>query len=246
MFSFYPQADCLAGKIILVTGAGDGIGKSAAIAFAKLGAEVILLGKTTAKLEAVYDKIVSLGYPEPAIVPLDMQGATKQHYQGMADTIEQQFGKLDGVLHNASQLGTIMPFEQWPQDILEKVMQVNVNAAFVMTQCLMPLLKKSPSASVIFTSSSVGRKAKAFWGAYTISKFATEGLMQLLADEFDNTKIRFNCINPGATATKMRATAYPAEDPKNIAQPDDIMPAYLYLMSDESLTVNGQSLDAQS
>lgn len=245
MFSFSPQADCLAGKTILVTGAGDGIGKSAAIAFAKLGAEVILLGKTTAKLEAVYDKIVALGYPEPAIVPLDLQGATKQHYQGMAETIEQKFGKLDGVLHNASQLGTIMPFEQWPQNMLEKVMQVNVNAAFTMTQCLIPLLKKSDSASVIFTSSSVGRKAKAFWGAYAISKFATEGLMQLLADEFDNTKIRFNCINPGATATKMRATAYPAENAKNIAQPDDIMPAYLYLMSDESLTVNGQSLDAQ-
>ncbi|WAJ71479.1 YciK family oxidoreductase [Catenovulum adriaticum] len=245
MFSFSPQANCLSGKTILVTGAGDGIGKSAALAFAKLGAEIILLGKTTEKLESVYDKIVSLGYPEPAIVPLDMQGATKLHYQGMAETIEHNFGKLDGILHNASQLGTIMPFEQWPQDMLEKVMQVNVNAAFVMTQCLIPLLKKSDNASVIFTSSSVGRKAKAFWGAYAISKFATEGLMQLLADEFDNTKIRFNCINPGATATKMRATAYPAENANTIAQPDEIMPAYLYLMSDESLTVNGQSLDAQ-
>ncbi len=245
MLEYLPQANCLQGKVILVTGAGAGIGKAAAINFAQQGAEVILLGKTTEKLEKVYDEILASGAKEPAIVPLDMQGATKDHYLAMAQTIEDTFGRLDGLLHNASQLGTLMPFEQWPQDKLEMVMQVNVNAQFIMTQALLPLLKKSDSASVVFTSSSVGRKGRAFWGAYAISKFATEGMMQVLADEFDNTHIRFNAINPGATATKMRAVAYPAEDPANIAQPDDIMPAYLYLMSDESRDINGQSIDAQ-
>ncbi|MCU4674626.1 YciK family oxidoreductase [Catenovulum sp. 2E275] len=245
MLDYAPQANCLDNKVILVTGAGDGIGKAAAISYATHGAEVILLGKTTEKLEKVYDEIVALGAKEPAIVPLDMQGATKQHYLGMAQTIEDMFGRLDGLLHNASQLGTIMPFEQWPQEKFEKVMQVNVNAQFMMTQALLPLLKKSACGSVIFTSSSVGRKGRAFWGGYAISKFATEGMMQVLADEFDNTAMRFNCINPGATATKMRAVAYPAEDPSSIAQPADIMPVYLYLMDDVSQSVSGQSLNAQ-
>ncbi|WP_143872456.1 YciK family oxidoreductase [Catenovulum sediminis] len=247
--NFAVAPDCLKGKTILVTGAGAGIGKAAALAYAKHGAEVILLGRTTAKLEKVYDEIMALSdtYPiaEPAIVPLDLKGASKQNYIDMTTTIEQTFGKLDGVLNNAGALGSIMPFEQFPQEMLEEVMQVNVNAQFIMMQALIPVLKKADSASIIFTSSSVGRKGRAFWGPYAISKFATEGMMQVLAEEYDNTKMRFNCINPGATATKMRQTAYPAEDQKKLKQPDEIMPVYLYLMSDESQKVNGQSLDAQ-
>lgn len=233
-------------KVILITGAGAGIGKAAALCFAKHGAEVILLGKTTKKLEAVYDEIMALSsefdIKEPAIIPLDMKGATKQNYIDMATTIEQTFGRLDGLLHNASALGSIMSFEQFPQDMYEEVIQVNVNAQFFMTQALLPVLKKSPSASIIFTSSSVGRKGRAFWAPYAISKFATEGMMQVLADEYDNTKMRFNSLNPGATATNMRRKAYPAEDPTTLKQPHEIMPTYLYLMSDQSKNISGQAL----
>lgn len=232
-------------KVILVTGAGDGIGKVAAITYASYGASVILLGKTTNKLTAVYDEIVAAGYPEPAIVPLDLKGATKKHYQDMAVTIQAEFGRLDGVLHNAGLLGVLSPFEHIDLPTWQDIMQINVTAPMLMTQALLPLLKQAPNASVVFTSSGVGRKGRAFWGPYAVSKFATEGLMQTIADEYDNTAVRFNCINPGATRTSMRAKAYPGEDPKTLKTPAELMWVYLYLMSDDSTTVTGQSLDAQ-
>lgn len=245
MNNFNAKPDELHGKIILVTGAGDGIGKQAAQTFAAHGATVILLGKTTAKLEAVYDLIVAAGHPEPAIVPLDLNGATAQHYRDMANTIKAEFGRLDGVLHNAGILGVLTPFEHIDLDSWQKILQVNLTSAMLMTQALMPVLKLAPAASIVFTSSGVGRKARAYWGPYAVSKFATEGLMQLIADEYDTSTIRCNCINPGATRTKMRNAAYPGENQLTLKTPADIMPLYLYLMSDQSRTVTGQSLNAQ-
>ncbi|WP_298444201.1 YciK family oxidoreductase [uncultured Ferrimonas sp.] len=245
MLEFQCDADALAGKTILVTGAGAGIGRSAALHYAMHGATVILLGRTTKKLESIYDEIVAAGYPEPAIVPLDMQGATEQNYSDFADTIVEQFGRLDGVLHNASLLGALTPFEQIDLPMFNEVMQVNVTAQFMLTKALLPALKLAQHGSIVFTSSGVGRQGRAFWGPYAISKFATEGMMQTLADELSDSTVRANCINPGATRTKMRATAFPAEDPMTLKTADDLMPLYLYLMSDASCDVSGQSLDAQ-
>ena len=245
MQDFQPGPQALANKTILVTGAGDGIGKEAAITFARYGATVILLGKTTAKLEAVYDSIVAAGYPEPAIVPLDLNGASKKHYQDMASTIKAEFGKLDGVLHNAGILGVLTPFEHIDLDTWQKILQVNLTSAMLMTQALLPVMALAPQASLVFTSSGVGRKGRAYWGAYSVSKFGTEGLMQLIADEYEGSNIRTNCINPGATRTKMRTAAYPGENQLSLKTPADIMPLYVYLMSDASIGVNGQSLDAQ-
>lgn len=246
MFDYHPQKQLLKDKIILVTGAGDGIGKTAAITYAQHGATVILLGKTTKKLEAVYDTIEELGYSQAAIVPLNLDSANEHDFIELANTIENEFGHLDGVLHNASQLGSRTPLSSYNADTFEQVMKVNVFSQFMLNQAIIPLLQKSPSASIIFTSSSVGRKARAYWGAYSVSKFATEGMMQLLADELANTSnIRTNAINPGATRTAMRASAYPAEDPETLPTPEDIMPVYLYLMGADSENINGQSLDAQ-
>ncbi|NTS77318.1 YciK family oxidoreductase [Catenovulum sp. SM1970] len=245
MSNYQVSENALAGKVILVTGAGAGIGKAAAIAYAKLGAEVILLGKTVKKLEATYDEIVKAGSKEPAIIPLDLKGATEQNYIDMAATIESTFGKLDGLLNNAGTLGGMIPFDQYPADMFEEVMKVNVTAQFIMTKALLPVMKKAPKASVIFTSSGVGRKGRAYWGAYATSKFATEGMMQVFADEFETSTIRFNAINPGATATKMRQTAYPTEDQSQLKTPEEIMAVYQYLMADESIDVIGQSIDAQ-
>ncbi|BFT30266.1 YciK family oxidoreductase [Alteromonas sp. D210916BOD_24] len=239
-----PQ-DLLHDKVILITGAGDGIGAQAARTYAAHGATCILLGRTVSKLEAVYDDIIALGGNEPAIVPLDLKGATPSHYQQMAQTIIDQFGRLDGVLHNASILGHLSAFKDIDAKEWQDVMQVNLNAMVYMTQALIPALEKAPNASVIFTSSSVGRKGRAFWGTYAVSKFATEGVMQTLADEYQNKSLRFNCINPGATRTHMRAQAFPAENPETLKQPSDIMPTYLYLMGNDSLATNGQSLDCQ-
>lgn len=246
MQDFQPNPQALANKTILVTGAGDGIGKEAALTFARYGATVILLGKTTKKLEAVYDAIVAEGYAEPAIVPLDLNGATKKHYQDMASTIKAEFGKLDGVLHNAGMLGVLTPFEHIDLETWQKILQVNLTSAMLMTQALMPVMALAPHASLVFTSSGVGRKGRAYWGAYSVSKFGTEGLMQLIADEYEGSTIRTNCINPGATRTKMRTAAYPGENQLTLKTPADLMPLYIYLMSDESIGVNGQSLDAQA
>ncbi|NRA55567.1 MAG: YciK family oxidoreductase [Gammaproteobacteria bacterium] len=245
MLNLSIKANALKSKVILVTGAGDGIGRQAALSYAEQGATVILLGKTVSKLESVYDQIVAAGHPEPAIVPLDLKGATEQHYIDMTDTIEQQFKRLDGVLHNAAILTVLSPFEQIEQSSFDDVMKVNVTAAFTMTKALLPLLKKSVHSSVIFTTSSVGRKGRAYWGAYAISKFATEGMMQTLADELENTPVRVNCINPGATSTQMRARAFPGENASLLKSPRDIMAPYLFLMADESAKVTGESIDAQ-
>lgn len=235
----------LKNKTILVTGAGDGIGRQAALSYAAHGAEVILLGRTVKKLEAVYDEIVSKGGAEPAIVPLDMSGATASHYRDMAATIDNQFGKLDGLLHNASILGTLQPMVDISEEEFDSVMMVNVKSQFLMTKALIPVLKKADRASVIFTSSTVGQQGRAYWGTYSISKFATEGMMQVLADEYANASIRFNCINPGGTKTTMRAKAFPAENTDLLKTPLDIMPLYIELMADGSHATNGQTLKAQ-
>nr|WP_155680161.1 YciK family oxidoreductase [Aliivibrio fischeri] len=239
------SSDALKNKVILVTGAGDGIGKQAALHYAQHGATVILLGRTVAKLEAVYDEIEAAGYPTPAIVPLDLKGATKQHYVDMAETIQSQFGKLDGLLHNAGLLGMLSPFEQFEESIFDEVMQINVKAQFLMTQALLPVLQQSDDARIIFTTSTVGHQGRAFWGAYAISKFATEGMMQTLAHEMEGTKVKVNAINPGGTHTRMRAQAFPAEDISLLKTPKDIMPLYVYLMAPEGINVHSQCIDAQ-
>ncbi|WP_404390007.1 YciK family oxidoreductase [Pseudoalteromonas phenolica] len=245
MHNYQAAENALANKTILITGAGDGIGRVAALTYAKHGATVILLGKTTKKLECVYDEIVNAGYPQPAIVPMDMRGATKQNYRDLAATIEQQFGKLDGLLNNASILGSLGPLEHFCVSTFENIMKVNVTAQAMITKYMFPLLRKAPSASVIFTSSGVGREGREFWGAYAISKFATEGMMQTWSKEVDKTNIRINCINPGATRTSMRASAFPGEDREKLKTAEDLMPTYLYLMADDSKDVNGESINAQ-
>lgn len=245
MLEYQAAKDLLINKTILVTGAGDGIGRAAAISFAEHGATVILLGKTVKKLEAVYDEIEQAGYPKPAIVPLDLKGATEQNYSDMAQTIEEQFGQLDGLLHNASMLGVLGPFEHINMDSVNEVMQVNVIAEIMMTKALLPVMKMAPQASLVFTSSGVGRQGRAFWGEYAISKFATEGMMQSIAHEYDGTNLRVNSINPGATRTAMRANAYPAENPQTLKTAEQIMASYLYLMGNDSVGINGQQLNAQ-
>ncbi|MCQ4259563.1 YciK family oxidoreductase [Stutzerimonas stutzeri] len=246
MFQYSARPDLLNGRIILVTGAGRGIGEAAAKTYAAHGATVLLLGKNEENLNRVYDEIEAAGCPKPAVIPLNLETALPHQYDELAATIEREFGRLDGLLHNAGIVGPRTPIEQLSGDNFMRVMQVNVNAAFMLTSTLLPLLKLSDDASVIFTSSSVGRKGRAYWGGYAVSKFATEGLMQVLADELEDTgNVRSNSINPGATRTDMRAKAYPGENPNVNPLPADIMPLYLYLMGPDSIGTNGQALDAQ-
>ncbi|XQE68466.1 YciK family oxidoreductase [Pseudomonas sp. P3C3] len=246
MFDYQAHPDLLKGRVILVTGAGRGIGAAAAKTFAAHGATVLLLGKTEGNLNHLYDEIDAAGHPQPVVIPFNLETALPHQYDELAATIEAEFGRLDGLLHNAAIIGPRTPLEQLSGDNFMRVMQVNVNAMFMLTSTLLPLLKLSEDASVVFTSSSVGRKGRAYWGAYGVSKFATEGLMQTLADEVEGVApVRANSVNPGATRTSMRAQAYPGENPASNPQPEAIMPVYLYLMGPDSRGVNGQAFDAQ-
>lgn len=240
--NFSVTADSLKDKIILVTGAGDGIGKVAAKHFAAAGATVVLVGRTLAKLEKVYDEIEAAGHAQPAIYPLNLESATEKEYDDLCNALNDAFGRLDGVLFNAADLGERTPISNYSVNAWLRCMQINVNSPFMMTQALLPLLEKSKNASLLYTSSSVAFKGRSFWGGYAASKAAQENFMQTLAEELDGTsQIRANSINPGATRTKMRGSAYPAEDPMTVKPAEDLMPCYIYLMSDASVGVSGRS-----
>ncbi|WP_019673127.1 YciK family oxidoreductase [Psychrobacter lutiphocae] len=244
--NFSPTSGCLENKTILVTGAGDGIGRVAALTYASYGATVLLLGKTQSKLEAVYDEIESAGGKQPAIMPMNLETASYSDMQQLAKLIETEIGDLHGVLHNASVLGALTPLEMYDIITFEQVIRVNTTATFMLTQVLMPLLKAVDNGSFVFTSSSVGTHPRAFWGAYALSKQAVEGMSDIFTQETQNTtNLRFNCINPGATRTNMRAHAYPGEDPMSLKTPEDIMPGYVCLMSDASIGVRGQVIALQ-
>lgn len=246
MFNYDPPGDLLKDRVILITGAGDGIGKACALSCAAHGATVVLVGRTLAKLEAVYDEIEAAGHPQPAICPLNLETASEKDYDDLAGQLFDTFGRLDGLVNNAALLGPRTHLDSVKTEAWMQLMQVNVNAPFMLTRAMMPLLRAAPEASVIFLSSSVGRKGRAYWGPYAVSKFAVEGMMQVLADEQDGTtKVRVNSLNPGATRTAMRKKAYPAEPPENNPEPAQIMPAFLYLLGPESRDINGQALDAQ-
>ncbi|PLT22265.1 YciK family oxidoreductase [Psychrobacter sp. MES7-P7E] len=244
--SFVPSSNCLDGKTILVTGAGDGIGRVAALTYARYGATVLLLGRTSSKLEYVYDEIESLGGKQPAMLPMNLEGATYAEMQQLEGLINKEVGQLDGILHNAGILGQLTPLEMYDVDTFAQVMKVNFTATFMLTQALLPLLKDADHGSVVFTSSTVGTHPRAFWGAYALSKQAVEGMSDIFTQETQNTtNLRFNCVNPGGTRTNMRAHAYPGENPMSLKTPEDIMSAYVCLMSNESIGVRGQVVELQ-
>ena len=193
MHNYKPAPDLLKDRVILVTGASDGIGAAAAKSFAAHGATVVLLGRNIRKLEKVYDEIEALGAPQPAIYPMNLDGAATKDYTALAETLDKEFGRLDGLLHNAALLGTLTPLDQYDLEQWAKVMQVNLHAPYLLTRAVLPLLRNTTDASVIFTSSQVGRKGRAYWGAYGVACFGLEGLMQILAVELDSQeRLRVN------------------------------------------------------
>ena len=244
--NYEAPAELLAGRVILITGASDGIGRALAIETAKLGAQVILHGRDVSKLEGVHDDIIAIeNSARPSIAVLDLANADTPAYISLADGIYEEFGRLDGLVHNAGILGKRLSIEQYDAAEWQQVLHVNLTAAFALTQALFPALRQSADASIIFTSSGVGRVGKPFWGAYSVSKFGTEALAQIIAAENEHTNLRANCVNPGAVRTKMRLAAYPAEDRDLLKTPEQILSPYLYLLGPDSQGVTGRSLDAQ-
>ncbi len=238
-------SDELHDRVILVTGAGNGIGRAVSLALASHGATVILSGRTVRRLEKTHDDILAAGGPQPGIAPLNLEKALADDYDRTAQAIATTYGRLDGLLHNAGILGQLSPIDHYDVPTWCRVMHVNVTAAFALTQVCLPLLRKSQDASVVFTSSGVGRQGRALWGAYAVSKFAVEGLSEVLADETRGSAIRVNSINPGATRTAMRLEAYPAEDRSRLADPATLVAPYLYLLGPASRGVSGERFDCQ-
>jgi NAD(P)-dependent dehydrogenase (short-subunit alcohol dehydrogenase family) len=236
----------LAGRIILVTGASSGLGRALAIECARAGATVILSGRNNAKLERVYDEIEALKAPQPAIAVLDLASATAADYDALERTINAEFGKLDGLVHSAGLLGDRTPLEQYDVPTWCKVMHVNLTAPFILTQVLLPNLRRSADASVIFVSSGVVHKPRPYWGAYAVSKTGLEAVRSMWSQELEGEpNIRLNSINPGRMRTAMRAAAYPGEDPNTLPAPAAVTAPFLYLLSAQGREIRGGYFDAQ-
>jgi len=244
--SYVAPAGSLAGRVILITGAGGGLGSALATACAAHGARVVLCGRKVPKLERLYDAILAAGGPRPSIAPLDLERADATHYDALAEAVRNEFGRLDGLVHAAGLLGERAPIEHYDVPTWMKVMHVNVNAPFILTRALLPQLRASEDASVVFVTSGVSVHGRAYWGAYAASKFALEGLMQVLADETDTvTRIRVNSVNPGKMRTSMRAKAYPGEDPATVPLPQAVLAPFLYLLGPDGCGTTGRRFDAQ-
>ena len=243
LLTYKPAADLLKGRIILVTGAADGIGRAVSNGFARHGASTILLDRKSRKLETLYDEIIDHDWPEPTLVVQDLNQLGLSRAAEISAGIEHDFQRLDGLLHNAGYLSALTPVHSVDPDVWQETLQVNLTAPYVLTQALFSLLKKSSSASIVFTSADVGRKGRAYWGAYAVAYGGIETLAQRWADELEqNTNIRVNTIDPGAVQTKMRNLAYPGELAASNRSPEDIVNAYLFLMGKDSEHVRGQVL----
>jgi NAD(P)-dependent dehydrogenase (short-subunit alcohol dehydrogenase family) len=246
MRDYNPAPDLLKDRVILVTGAGDGIGRAAARRFAAFGATVVLLGRTLRKLEQVYDQIEQAGHPQPAIYPMNLEGASPKDYGDLARTLETEFGHLDGMLHNAAMLGSLTPLVHYDVELWYRVLQVNLNAPFLLTQAVLGLMMRAADASIVFTTDAVSDEGRAYWGAYGVAKGGLQTLMKMLASELEtNTPIRVNSIDPGKVRSNLRLQAYPAGNPSEWADPEAILGVYLYLLGPDSKGVTGQTFRAQ-
>ncbi|MGB5258942.1 MAG: SDR family NAD(P)-dependent oxidoreductase [Gammaproteobacteria bacterium] len=238
-----PDTDLLQERIILLTGAANGIGRALSDAMALHGATVIMLDKDVHGLEQAYDEIVAAGHTEPALYPMDLQGATPDDYVQMADTLQQEFGRLDGLVHNAAHLGALVPFANYDNELWLQSIQVNLHAPYLLTTACLGLLNAAEDASIVMVSDQVGRRGKAYWGAYAVAKAGMESFMQILADELEsNTSIRVNSIDPGPVLTSLYRIAYPGTDSTRLPRPADIIKPFLYLCSAESKAISGQQL----
>jgi NAD(P)-dependent dehydrogenase (short-subunit alcohol dehydrogenase family) len=236
-----PLKDQLRERVILISGAADGIGRALASACAAQGASVVMLDKNVRGLESTYDEIVAAGHPEPALYPLDLKGATPDDYHTLAGVLDREFGRLDGLVHNAAVLGALTPIGSYDDELWFETLQVNLNAPYLLTKSCLELLYRPDDASIIFTSDSTARRGKAYWGAYAVSKAGLEGFMQLLADELEaNTAVRVNSVDPGPARTAMRVIAYPAENRKQLSAPADVIKPFLYLLGPDSKGITGQ------
>ncbi len=230
--NYVPQNSALNGKVILVTGAADGIGKAVTIALAKHGASVLMLDKKARHLEKLSDEMVERGYAEPIILPIDLMEVTPETATTLAQAVLDDIGHLDGLLHNAAELGSPSPLDQYDMEYWNSVMHTNLQAPYVLTRALLPLLKQDHTTNILFTSADVGRNAAPYWGAYSIAYAGLEAQMTIWAEELETvSNIKVNSIDPGAVRTTLRRRSHPGESQDSLATPQSITPAYLKLLA---------------
>ena len=232
--------EALRDRVILVTGAGRGIGRTAAMFFAHNGATVALHGRSVAKLESVYDEIMAAGLPQPAIVPLDLAQASDRDFENVAEAIHTRLGRLDGILHNAA-LGVIpSPLRTQTSEQWLSLLRVNLVAPFALTRACLPLLEAAPDAAVVLTSETHGPAPAAFWGAFSIAKGALLSLATIWTQELQHApQLRINVLVPGPVNSPQRSRTHPGEDKLGLRMPDSLMATYLYWIGPGSRGLSG-------
>lgn len=239
---YIPPQNLLQDKVIAITGASGGIGAALSLACAKHGATVVLMGRTEKKLERIYDKIEELNLAQPAIVPFDLNQLDEPFAKEVASLIDKEFGRLDGLVHNAATAGMNKPVEQLKLEDWQTVLNTNLTAPFLLSRWLIPLLKRSEDAKLLFTLDRIAEHGCAFQGAYSASKMGVKNLMLTLAAELEHTHIRVNGIDPGPTRTELRAQAYPGEQPKTQPTPEEGIHKYLFMLGKDSNPLHGETI----
>lgn len=246
MKNYQAAPDLLQDRVVLVTGAGQGLGRAAALAFAARGATVILHGRKVKKLEQVYDEIEAAKGPLPAIFPLDLEKAEDRNFESLAGAIETQLGRLDGILHNAAFGYTPSPLESQTLEQWVAWTRVDLIAPFALTRACLPLLKKSPDASVVMTSETHGHAPAAYWGGLAAAKSGLETLVKVASQEWEMYEnLRVNALIPGPVQSPSRTRSHPGETKSALPMPEELMPCYLYLMGPDSRDLRGRILDCR-
>jgi len=240
-------ANSLKDRVILVTGAGSGLGKTAALAYASHGATVALLGRKEKNLEQTYDAIVTAGGPEPALFPFDLNTADDDGFERLAQTLVYHLKRLDGILHSAATFYNLTTLENQTLEQWQTLMRVNLIAPYALTRACLPWLKESPDASVIFTGETHGHAPAAYWGGFALSKAGLENLTRIWSQELENlTHVRINTVIPGPVRSPFRVKTHPAENLTALPSPEDLMPWYLWLMGSDSRETRGQIIECRS
>ena len=240
---YQPAPDLLAGRVILVTGAGQGLGRAVALACARHGATVALLGRKQEKLEATYDAITAANGPEPAMIPLDLAAAGSPELEALAQLIRKDLKRLDGIAHCAVHFVPLGPLANQTLDQWTQLLRVNLVAPFAITRACLAMLSAAPESSVVFTGETHGAHPAAYWGGFAVSKSGLSPLAAIWADELERAgKPRMNVLIPGPIATPQRSRSHPGEDPSTLRSAEDAARAYLWLLGPDGAACNGRTV----